>query len=70
MGYWLVLKNNYVIAKVVWDGVTPWQYPYPHDQLIEDVNCNIGVGYWYEATENMFYVPIGIPPDLPDELKQ
>lgn len=66
---WLIIKNNYVINKVVWDGETDWTYPGEHDLIIEDVNQNIGIGDWYEEVEGLFYRPMGIPPDWPDELK-
>ena len=66
--YWLIIKNNYVIAKIVWNCLGPCPYPGSYDKLIQDVNESVGVGYWYEETENMFYVPIGTPPDYPEEL--
>jgi len=66
---WLIIKQNYVIAKVLWDGVTPWSYPYPHDLMIEDTIGNVSVGSWYESSEGIFYIPLSTPPDLPEELQ-
>lgn len=66
--YWLIIKNGYVVNKVVWDGVSNWSYPLPHDLIIEDINENIGIGDWYEEDEGIFYRPLSKPPDFPDEL--
>lgn len=66
--YWLIIKNNYVIAKIVWNGEGQCPYPGPYDKLIQDVEEAIGVGFWYEESENMFYMPAGTPPDYPQEL--
>jgi hypothetical protein len=68
MKYWLIIKDNYVINKVTWDGVTPWTYPMPHDSIMEDTDFNAGIGDWYEATEGIFYRPLSTPPDVPEEL--
>jgi hypothetical protein len=64
--YWLVIKDNYVIDYVVWDGVTPYVYPFPHDLLKEDIDRIAGIGDWYEMSEDIFYRPLGkTPPDFP-----
>ena len=63
--YWFIIKSNYVIDYVVWDGVTPWTYPYPYDLIKEDLNPGPGVGDWYEASEDIFYRPLTTPPDYP-----
>lgn len=69
MRYWLVMRGGYVIARVVWDGVTPWTYPYPHDELIEDVEKKIGIGNWYDKAEEKFKRPgEGPAPTVPSEL--
>ena len=65
MGRWAVIKSNYVIDVVVWDGVTPWQYPGEHDSLIEENTENVGYGDWYESSEGVFYRPLSTPPDFP-----
>lgn len=65
MGRWAVIKSNYVIDVVVWDGVTPWQYPGDYDLLIEENTENVGYGDWYEASEEIFYRPLTTPPDFP-----
>jgi hypothetical protein len=69
MKYWLIIKDNYVINKVTWDGVTPWTYPMPHDSIMEDTDFNAGIGDWYEASEGIFYRPLSTPPDVPEELQ-
>jgi hypothetical protein len=68
MKKWLIIKDNYVINTIVWDGVTEYQYPDPHDQMIEDVEEYINIGMWYEEAENLFYSPTGVPEDWPIEL--
>ena len=65
MKNWFVMKNNYVIAYIIWDGVTPYTYPYPHDYLMEDTEGVAGIGDWYEASEGVFYRPLTTPPDWP-----
>ena len=68
MAEWAIIKNNYVITKVVWDGVTEWDYPYPYDFKMEDTEGILNTGDWYEASEDMFYRPLGkLPPDFPIE---
>ncbi len=49
----------------MWDGVTPYQYPFPYDTMMEDTTYSIGIGDWYEPAENIFYRPLSIPPDFP-----
>jgi hypothetical protein len=62
---WLILKSNYVIDVIEWDGVTSWQYPGSYDTMVEDPTYDIGIGDWYEAAEDIFYRPLTIPPDYP-----
>jgi hypothetical protein len=68
MKKWLIIKDNYVINAIIWDGVTEYQYPDPYDQMIEDVKEYISIEMWYEESENLFYSPIGVPEDWPIEL--
>jgi hypothetical protein len=64
--YWFVMKDNYVINYIVWDGITPYTYPFEHDYLLEDIDGLGGIGDWYEASEAIFYRPVGkTPPDYP-----
>lgn len=67
----VVIKDNYVINRIVVaeaDAAT-YTYPLPHDLLLEDVDLNLYIGDWYEEAEGIFYRPIGNPEDWPDELK-
>lgn len=66
---WVIIKDNYVINTIIWDGVSDYKYPGPHDHMIEDVEQNIGIGMWYEEAEDNFYMPINKPPDIPEELE-
>lgn len=62
---WAVLKSNYVVDLIMWDGVTPYTHPFPYDTMIEDPDYVVGLGDWYEASENVFYRPLSTPPDYP-----
>lgn len=62
---WAVIKSNYVIDVIIWDGITPWRYPGDHDLLIEDPEEMLGYGDWYESAEGIFYRPLKTPPDFP-----
>lgn len=62
---WLVLKDNYVINNIEWDGVTPYTYPFPHDFLMNGEDTLASIGDWYEVSENIFYRPLTTPPDFP-----
>jgi hypothetical protein len=63
---WLVLKDNYIINNIEWDGVTPYTYPFPHDFLMNGENNPAGIGDWYESSEDIFYRPLKTPPDFPE----
>jgi hypothetical protein len=62
---WFIIKDNYIINHVEWDGITPYVYPYPHDTIIQDIDELGSIGDWYEASENIFYRPLSTPPDFP-----
>jgi hypothetical protein len=60
----VIVKDNYVIDRIVADA--GFAYPYPHDFMIEDVDQNIHIGDWHEQAEDIFYRPVtAIPPDSP-----
>lgn len=67
MKYWCVIKNNYVIDYIMWDGVTPYTYPFPHDSIKEDTEGSASIGDWYETSEKIFYRPLKTPPDFPTQ---
>jgi len=65
-----VIKDNYVINRIVVDTDVPYTYPFAHDKVIDDTNYQFAVGDWYEEAEDIMYRPIGgIPPDWPSELQ-
>lgn len=67
----VVVKNNYVIDRIVVDAenITDYVHPFPHDFIQVDEDLNIHIGDWYEASEQCFYRPItSMPPDWPTEL--
>lgn len=68
MRKWLVIKDNYVINAFIWDGIQEYTYPDPHDLILEDVDQSVGIGMWYEESENNFYQPVNKPNDIPEEL--
>jgi hypothetical protein len=41
MRYYAVMKDGVCIAKIVWDGVDPYDFPHPHDGLILDPDNSI-----------------------------
>jgi hypothetical protein len=65
-----IVKDNYVINRIVVDEDVPYTYPFPHDLVIDDPNMVYGIGDWYEAAENILYRPVNAyPPDWPTELQ-
>lgn len=71
MRIFLIIRNNYVINRIVLEDPEGYVYPYPHDSIIEDVDQSIHVGAWYEESEDIFYMPFTKPndPNLPEELE-
>jgi hypothetical protein len=67
MARWAIIKSNYVIGVVIWDGDTPYQYPGDYDLMIEDTTEKVGYGDWYEISEGIFYSPLSTPPDFPTQ---
>jgi hypothetical protein len=78
----LVVKENYVINRIVIsaEDYATYTYPHPHDTLMiakeydDDGNkiwhYTAQIGDWWEEAEGIFYRPLGTPPDLPEELQQ
>jgi len=67
----VVVRENYVIDRLIVAAadVPTFTYANAHDFVREDVNENIHLGDWYEASEDSFYRPItAVPPDWPAEL--
>ena len=46
-----------------------WSYQGAFDEIVLAGEHPAGVGDWYEKEEGLFYRPLGLPSDLPDELK-
>jgi len=65
MARWAIIKSNYVIDVIIWDGITPWQYPGNYDYMIEENTESVGYGDWYEVSEKIFYKPLQTPLDFP-----
>jgi hypothetical protein len=64
---WAVLKSNYVIDVVIWDGISSWYYIGEYDSIVEDKYSVAGWGDWYESSEEIFYKPLSTPPDFPPQ---
>lgn len=52
MNTYVIIKDNEVINKVIWDGVSKWEYPFPYDEIIQSDELQIGMmkdddGIWY-----------------------
>lgn len=65
-----VIKDDQVIDTVLWDGVTEWEYPFPHDELIQSDELGIGMcrdenGEWYYPEQS--YLDSGFSEEYPPE---
>ena len=38
-----IIKNNEVINVIIWDGKTPFHYPFEHDEMIKSDELQIGM---------------------------
>jgi hypothetical protein len=56
---YLVIKDNYVINAILWDGATPYTYPEPHDLLLPDVAETVSIGDYYDPTDGTFWKKSG-----------
>jgi hypothetical protein len=65
---YVIIRDSYVVNRIIADTM-PANYPHPHDLIIEDADATVFIGDWYEYSEGMFYRPIGVPTDWPDELQ-
>jgi len=65
-----VVKENYVINIIIWDGVEPTIYDDDVDiTLLAEPDGNVGVGYRYNTSQEIFYLVLNnIEADLPEEL--
>jgi hypothetical protein len=47
---YVVIKNDEVINVIEWDGVTPFHYPFEHDDMVQSDELQIGMklidGVW------------------------
>lgn len=61
MKKWAIITGNEVINTVLWDGVTEWEYPFPHDEMVEVTDeLRIGIGWWKDE-QGVWNEPIPIP---------
>lgn len=49
---YFVIKSGKTIDTVEWDGVSKWQYPYPHDNIIAEFDWSVEQ-YPYPAVESL-----------------
>jgi hypothetical protein len=70
MANWLIIKSNYVIDVVQWnpESAPDWDWGGEYDLKMEDPIGCVSIGDWWESDENIFYKPLSIPPDWPDEI--
>ena len=52
-----IIHNDEVINVINWDGITPFQYPFEHDSMVQSNELQIGMklidGVWkFEEVEN------------------
>lgn len=55
---YLIIKDNYVINTIEWDGVTPYTYPFDHDLMLWDQSESVAIGDYYDQTDNTFWKPV------------
>jgi hypothetical protein len=62
---YLILKNNYVINRVLGEPIE-----HEGDTTLPDTNESISIGDWYEEGEEVFYRPQSKPqdPNLPEQI--
>lgn len=53
-----IINKDEVINVIEWDGVTPFQYPFEHDDIVQSDELQIGMklidGVWkYDEEENI-----------------
>ena len=65
---YLIIKNNYVTNRILWDGVQDIKHD--GDLIKPDKQENVCIGDWYEEAEDIFYGPRSMPKDdtMPEEL--
>lgn len=51
-----IIHNKEVINVINWDGVTPFEYPFDYDEMIQSDELQIGMkfinGVWITETED------------------
>ena len=64
---WAVIKDNYVIDYIIWDGVSSYTYPFPYDYLKQDNNNIAAIGDWYNEVTDTYYRPVSKGADYIEE---
>lgn len=47
-----IVKNNKIIDTCLWDGVTPWVYPFAHDVVLSEKHPDVS-SYPFASTETI-----------------
>lgn len=55
---YVIIKDNYVINAIVWDGETPYEYPFEHDLMLLDELQSVSIGDYYDQTDGTFWRPV------------
>jgi hypothetical protein len=51
---WVIIKDNYVIDRILWDGVTEYSYPFQHDFMIQNDDNEVCIGDFYDTPTKSF----------------
>lgn len=43
MKRYVIIYQNKIVNAVLWDGVTTWNYPFPHNEVIQSDTLQIGM---------------------------
>lgn len=63
MKHYAVVKSGYVINVIIGGDDDAPVVQQPHDALVADPDGVVAIGDWYQADEELFYRPLGVPPD-------
>jgi hypothetical protein len=63
MKRYAIIKDNQVIDSILWQGEGQWNYPRPHDQVIESNTLKIGM---YKSGDEWLSPPFAENEELTD----
>ena len=67
MKRYVIIYQNKIITSVMWDGVTAWNYPFPHDEVVQSDELQIGM---IKEGDVWVMPPPPIVEDIEDDLNE